>query len=136
MDCLLGRGLLVRRGEGILAVEDLESLLRSRSWPLSTRPADSGSLVSRSLSQPSPDSPLAMGVAVGSIETADRTGKTRSAMPGLRAEKGPSDFCDHVGEAGGGSVLPVNIETGDSRALNDMRPGGSARCDGSTVGLG
>ena len=63
------------------------------------------------------------------MDTADLMGKTRSIEPGLRADAGPSDLCDEVGEGGGPSLLPVNMETGDSRGWpRDSRPGGRALC--------
>jgi hypothetical protein len=130
IDCLLARGLPDRRGEGILAVEDLDSLFRSRSWLVSLRELKPPSLGKRIPGKPSPDSPRTIGVAVGSIDTAERTGNTRSIVPGLRAEKGPSDFCDKVGEAGGaslGSLLPVNMETGECCGMRGRRPGGGTR---------
>ena len=41
-----------------------------------------------------PDSPLAMGVGVGSTETTDLMGKTRSVAEGLIGPKGESDLED------------------------------------------
>jgi hypothetical protein len=45
-------------------------------------------------------SPLGIGVAVGSIVTAERIGKTRSTEPGLRFEWASSDLVEAAGDTG------------------------------------
>ena len=81
------------------------------------------SLLSLRPGKPSPDSCLTMGAALGSMDTADLMGKTRSIEPGLRTEPGPSNLCVKVGE-GGTSDLPVNMEMLDSRGSRETQPGG------------
>jgi hypothetical protein len=49
---------------------------------------------------PEPVSPLGTGVAVGSIVTAERIGKTRSTEPGLRFEWASSDLVEAAGDTG------------------------------------
>jgi hypothetical protein len=60
--------------------------------------------------KPSEDSPRYMGVAMGSIETADRIGNTLSMDPGLSTDSALFDPCEGVGD-GARSDLPVNIDT-------------------------
>ena len=110
MEVLRGRGLLGLAG-GDLSGGDLDRFLVDRL--VSLRAAIPLSSFNRRPGNPSLDSCLDIGVAFGSMETADLMGKTRSIEPGLRTGPGPSDLCDKVGEAGT-SDLPVNIETGDS----------------------
>ena len=107
-----------------LLLGDLEPVLVDLL--VSLRPAMPLSLFRRRPGKPSLVSYLDIGVAFGSMETADLTGKTRSIEPGLRAALGPSYLCA-PGDAGG-SVLPVNIETGESRGSKLSRPGGRPWC--------
>ena len=83
-DCCTLLARLERRGEGSLSGDDLESLLSSRSRLRLRRPAPPVSLGSLIPGKPSPDSPRDIGVAVGSIDTAERIGNTLSIEPGLR----------------------------------------------------
>jgi hypothetical protein len=62
--------------------------------------------------KPSDDSCRTSGVAVGSIETAERIGKTRSMEPGLSAVLGPLECCEGVGDdARWPDCRPVNMDT-------------------------
>jgi hypothetical protein len=61
------------------------------------------------------------------METADLIGKTRSTEPVLRIAPRPPDFCDQVGDGGGWSDLPVNMETGDSLEPIAIQLAGGAR---------
>lgn len=69
-------------------------------WSDSLRRATLLSWPIRSPGKPSEGSLRYIGVAVGSIETADRMGKTRSIEPGLRADPGSSDPMEGVGDLG------------------------------------
>ena len=100
---------------------DLDAILVGDLLPL--RAAMPLSVLSVNPGKCSADSCLAMGVAEGSIETADRIGNTRSMDPGLRTEVGPSDLCEKVGD-GGTFDRPVNIETVASRGSIESRPMG------------
>lgn len=58
------------------------------------------------------DSDRGIGVATGSIETAERTGNTRSIEPGLRVTLVSLGLVVVVGDTGT-SDFPVNMLTGD-----------------------
>jgi hypothetical protein len=75
--------------------------------------------------KPEPVSPLGIGVAVGSIVTAERIGKTRSTEPGLRFECASSDLVEAAGDTGP-EPLPVNMLTGDCVGPIGIHVGG--RC--------
>lgn len=73
--------------------------------------------------KPSDDSWRYMGVAYGSMETAERMGKTRSIEPGLSAAEGSLlEHDDGEGEAGR-SFFPVNMETDVSRGVKGVAVG-------------
>jgi len=69
---------------------------------------------------PSLDSSLAMGVAVGSMETAERTGKTRLIEPGLTTSPALFDPVDV--EKSFLLLAPENILTDDSRGAEGAQP--------------
>lgn len=69
--------------------------------------------------KPSLDSWRYMGVAVGSMDTAERIGNTRSIEPGLRVEIGSLEPCEGDGDDGR-SVRPVNIDTDVSLGLKAL----------------
>ena len=100
-DCLVSDVLVFLLGE-----TNLTEPRRNSVWVLLRRLSALADIAGKPPSELS----LGIGVAVGSTDTTERTGKTRSCAVGLRGPEVYSDTEDSAGE-GNGSLEPVNMLT-------------------------